>query len=109
MTDIQNTENNAKHTPAPWVADLGETYSVRASDGRVAYCQHVHLTGRRDAATVAANARLIAAAPHMFDVLEASAADPAGMTNWSDEQIRGWAYATARNARRAIAKARGQQ
>lgn len=62
-----------------------------------------------DFSRVEANARLIAASPHMFDVLEASAADPTDMTNWSDEQIRGWAYATARNARSAIAKTRGQQ
>lgn len=54
-----------------------------------------------------ANARLVANAPHMFDVLEVIAAEPAEMTNWSDEQIRGWAYAVAGNAQAAIAKARG--
>lgn len=55
-----------------------------------------------------ANARLVANAPHMFDVLESSAADPEDMTNWSDEQVRGWAYAVARNSQAAIAKALGR-
>ena len=58
------------HTPGPWVADLGETYSIRAKDGRVAHCQHVHLTGRRDTKTVAANARLISAAPELLEALK---------------------------------------
>ena len=56
-----------------------------------------------------ANARLIAAAPLMFDVLAASAADLTEMNGWSDAQIRGWAYAVARSAQATITKISGEQ
>lgn len=64
------------HTPRPWAADLGETYAVTAPDkGRVAICTHLKgahgLGGRRTGDEVAANARLIAAAPDLLEALQA--------------------------------------
>ena len=109
----------SEHTKGPWSVEAPMDHELtiveagkEVYDWRfIAICcypdpDEVNPLSRKE---VEANARLIAEAPRMFDVLEASAADPNDMTNWSDEQIRGWAYATARNARRAIAKARGQQ
>lgn len=63
--------NDSKHTPGPWKADFDETFSVRASDGRVAVVTHLNLVGRRDAEEAADNARLIAAAPDMLGALRA--------------------------------------
>ena len=88
------------HTPGPWVADLGETYSIRAKDGRVAHCQHVHLTGRRDTKTVAANARLISAAPELLEALVNLLA--------VHEDDGGTRYHVHVAARAAIAKAEGR-
>jgi len=108
----------SKHTEWPWLCQPtdrdGPDYGVAIvgdnSGGLVAAALPWSTEiDSGDFSRVEANARLIAAAPYMFDVLEASAADPTDMTNWSDEQIRGWAYATARNAQNAIAKARGNQ
>lgn len=41
----------------------------------------------------------------MWAALEAIAADDIAMTNWTDEQIRGWAYSVARIANSATAQA----
>lgn len=63
------------HTPAPWIADLGEAYRVRAQQdgGQVAIMMNLKgrhgLAGRRSGDEVAANARLIAASPTMYDYL----------------------------------------
>ena len=63
----------AAHTPAPWIADLGEAYRVRAQQdgGQVAIMMNLKgqhgLAGRRSGDEVAANARLIAAAPELLE------------------------------------------
>ena len=68
-------EQKAAHTPAPWIADLGEAYRVRAQQdgGQVAIMMNLKgrhgLAGRRSGDEVAANARLIAASPTMYDYL----------------------------------------
>ena len=66
-------EQKAAHTPAPWIADLGEAYRVRAQQdgGQVAIMMNLKgqhgLAGRRSGDEVAANARLIAAAPELLE------------------------------------------
>jgi len=55
-------EQKAAHTPAPWIADLGEAYRVRAQQdgGQVAIMMNLKgqhgLAGRRSGDEVAANA-----------------------------------------------------
>lgn len=64
-----------KHTPGPWVADLGEAFHIREQDGgRVAQlvftAGRYGMKGRRNGDEVAANARLIAAAPELLAALK---------------------------------------
>ena len=88
-----------QHTPGPWLADFGETTSVRLSDGsRVATVNHLRLHSRVAASEAAANARLIEAAPEMLEALEGYISD---CTNDECERCI--------KARAAIAKARGTQ
>lgn len=66
-----------KYTPGPWKAEFDETYSVRAGNG---YCTRIAIAtnlkgrhgtgGRIDPEEVAANARLMAAAPGLLEALE---------------------------------------
>lgn len=63
------------HTPGPWKAHFEEAYFVTGPDlGRVAMMMHLKgphgMGGRRSGDESAANARLIAAAPRMFDALQ---------------------------------------
>ena len=65
----------AKHTPGSWRADFGEAFHIRPNDGctlaQVTFLKgRGGLSGRRDAEEVAANARLIAAAPDLLEALE---------------------------------------
>ena len=113
--DNMGADASRGHTPGPWSAthtDPAEGYDC----WWITACPEPNQ--EKEVATVSggypyerheANARLIAAAPYMFDVLDATAADPAEMNSWSDEMVRGWAYAAARNAQSAIAKALGEQ
>ena len=79
----------AKHTPGPWTPEFGEAYRVRAQQdgGQVAIMMNLKgrhgLAGRRNGDEVAANARLIAAAPELLEALETIAA---GNTN-PDEMV----------------------
>ena len=60
------------HTPGPWNVRSEEAISIDAGGSRV--CMLTHLTrlfDRRDPEEVAANARLIAAAPDMLAALTA--------------------------------------
>ncbi len=63
----------AKHTPGPWTPEFGEAYRVRAQQdgGQVAIMTNLKgrdgLAGRRNGDEVAANARLIAAAPELLE------------------------------------------
>jgi len=107
------------HTRGPWFAvpygDGEDTVICRdeAGNKRIAF---MAVPGSRDEqerrkawAEIKANARLIAAAPLMFDALDASVADVVEMANWPEDQLRGWAYAVARNAQIAIAEARDEE
>ena len=63
------------HTPGPWSAEFAEAYTVRDSaGGRIAIATTLRgphgMGGRRDAAEVAANVRLIAAAPDLLEALQ---------------------------------------
>lgn len=93
----------AKHTPGPWTPEFGEAYRVRAQQdgGQVAIMMNLKgrhgLAGRRNGDEVAANARLIAAAPELLDALELIA--NTGMD----------ARQCMLTARAAIAKATGEQ
>lgn len=106
MTDVA-------HTSGPWFVHERPSriqVGARNDGGRlIDLVATMAITpGSRQIEIGLANARLIAAAPHMLDVLETCAADDVKMVNWSDEQIRGWAYAVARNARAVIARAKGE-
>lgn len=74
-------EQKAAHTPAPWIADLGEAHRVRAQQdgGQVAIMMNLKgqhgLAGRRSGDEVAANAHLIAAAPQLLEALQTTAAN----------------------------------
>lgn len=64
----------AKHTPGPWKAHFEEAYYVTGPDlGRVAMMMNLKgahgLGGRRTGEESAANCRLIAAAPAMYEAL----------------------------------------
>ena len=65
----------AKYTPGPWTPEFGEAYRVRAKQdgGQVAIMMNLKgrhgLAGRRTGDEVAANARLIAAAPELLEAL----------------------------------------
>ncbi len=102
-------EQKAAHTPGPWIADLGEAYRVRAQQdgGQVAIMMSLKgqhgLAGRRSGDEVAANARLIAAAP---DLLEALIAITNQLERIGDtREHKDGAF--IRDARAAIAKATG--
>jgi hypothetical protein len=77
------------HTPGPWIYKGGETTTIREADGSM-ICQMKFLagphglSGRRSNEEVDATARLIAAAPELYEALKEMiaaydfcAADPA--------------------------------
>jgi hypothetical protein len=111
---------SAGFTPGPWHADFGETFRIREGDGSsVAYTQFVHLRGRRDTEEATANARLIAAAPELYEALEliwrewSLSCDPTDdFPDWPQDAmgVMNDAYKNgfAEKARAAIAKARGE-
>jgi hypothetical protein len=103
-----------KHTPGPWVPEFGESYRVRAKQdgGQVAIMMNLKgqhgLIGRRTGDEVAANARLIAAAPELLESLKAimdfcGPSDPNCPDGPDCETCR-----MANAARAAIAKAEGR-
>lgn len=64
----------SKHMLGPWKASLGEVYEVRdAEDGRICIITNLRgrhgLGGRRAAGESAFHARLIAAAPEMYEAI----------------------------------------
>lgn len=116
-------KTTANHTPGPWKADknLNPNYSenwyveIRHSGYKEVICSHVggmpdHPGGKDFQGTKEANARLIAAAPEMLEVLErtlnlaighaceARKIDASECENWS------W----VQKARNVIAKAKGE-
>jgi len=95
-----------KHTPGPWNPYFDETYGVLGPDkGRVAICMNLKgahgLAGRRHGDEVAANARLIAAAPDLLAALNAM------LTHMGMDEDE-WTKPTFDQARAAIAKATGE-
>jgi hypothetical protein len=97
-----------KHTPGPWLADFGETTSVRLSDGsRVATVNHLRPHSRVAASEAAANARVIAASPEMWDLVVAGV-DNLDFTT-GDEELTAEEVAWRRKAVALIAKVRGTQ
>lgn len=98
------------HTPGPWKADLGEAFHVREQDGgRIATLIFMDgpfgFNGRRNPDEVAANARLIAAAPDLLEALEATtkALAVAVAAAGGDPET----HHVSVKARAAIAKAKG--
>jgi len=68
---------NAKPTPGPWAPIFKEAYYVQASDlGHIAILTNLKgaygLGGRRNGDEVAANARLISAAPDLLEAAQAA-------------------------------------
>ena len=102
-------------TRGPWVADLGETYRICAENGQtVAWATFVFSTpmhsGRRETKTVAANSHLIAAAPELYEALEATLEQAIGcFHNHYGEDPSGTPEPEyIQKARAALAKARGE-
>jgi hypothetical protein len=99
-----------KHTPGPWVPEFGESYRVRAKQdgGQVAIMMNLKgqhgLISRRTGAEVAANARLIAAAPDLLEALKTCVAFI------EDAHIieAQWGWEPVKAAKAAIAKAEGR-
>lgn len=96
-----------QHTPGPWTPEFGEAYRVRAQQdgGQVAIMMNLKgrhgLGGRRAGKEVAANARLIAAAPELLNALELY------MAHASEPECAIWRH-VQNIASAAIAKATGQ-
>ena len=115
------TENTAQHTPGPWTASSDGKIPVAIANLKrkvgIAIVESGLGHGPVDFREVAANARLIAAAPELLTALESTSAalDQARMfiadnlttRAASEELVASW---TAQNqARAAIAKAKGVQ
>jgi hypothetical protein len=83
---------NTKHTPAPWVTiEGGRGYTITTQESRGISIKE-------------ANARLIAAAPELLDILQKLVDADFGSKGWTDSL-----EVIARQARLTIAKARGEQ
>ena len=91
-----------QHTPGPWDTEpKGSRHFVDGADGlTVAYLDRA---GVRERAEIEANARLIASAPTMFDLL--TAADR--LEELTGENLAVYARTFAALARATIAKATG--
>ena len=91
------------HTPGPWELDYDKGSTQDILSRRHGGICTVRRAGRHDNATFAANARLIAAAPAMFDLL--TAADR--LEELTGENLAVYARTFAALARAAIARATG--
>lgn len=110
----------AKHTPGPWTPEFGEAYRVRAQQdgGQVAIMTNLKgrdgLAGRRNGDEVAANARLIAAAPELLEALRIAREFMSIASDWNfhEAEINGEMRSTydwLEVVDTAIAKATGEQ
>lgn len=115
------------HTPGPWLTEFSEAYVVRAQQdgGRVAIIANLRgphgMGGRRSSAEVAANTRLISAAPDLLEALQeliecpfdidAATVPEAGIDAAPDQVVGTMSVSLSRRrkARAAIAKATGAQ
>lgn len=102
--------NTAKHTPGDWGVYIADRICPEDTSGKVlAVARHGITTGEEEAVCIIgwapfspeddANARLIAAAPRMFEVLEMFV----NSFNKDDD------YAAMQAAKQVIAKATGEQ
>ena len=100
--------DSTKFTPGPWTVHFAEGTKVRdAREATVASLSHTHLSGRRDSDEVFANARLIAAAPCMFEALRKI--DGGWISDDIDEEdLEATIVEFQKIARAALAKARGE-
>lgn len=91
----------SKHTPGPWT--LNGFYIEFDAATRIATASNWRMSGVDAHAEAKANARLIAAAPDLLEVLEQFVAwvDAPSESAFSDSQLAA--------ARAAIAKAKGEQ
>jgi hypothetical protein len=105
--------NKTKFTPGPWVlvvqddSDIANTiFAVsQLKDGRIAaedWDYNICSIGL-DQKNVEANARLIAAAPDLYEALEDLSINDFGSNGWTNSMDR-----IAIRARAALAKARGE-
>ena len=99
-------KTETKWAAGPWTVHLDEMYSIIAGkEGRLAHATFLRgphgLNGRRDSDEAAANTRLMAAAPDLYDALH-------GLTCELEDcaQPGDWEY--YRDAVAAMAKARGE-
>jgi len=94
-----------RHTPGPWIPDLGEVYRVRSQQdgGQIAIMMNLKGAGLRAGDEVAANARLIAAAPDLLEALGNCVSLLSAYTN--DDAV---GIVILEQARSAIAKAKGE-
>jgi len=97
--------NQSKHTSGPWDihGDFREIHELHDSDG-VRTLADVDPDNLMPGAERAANARLIAAAPELLEALYNMVISAVPGMNWTDES----GQLMIRNARAAIAKARGE-
>ncbi len=109
--------SEAKHTPGPWKARFEEAYYVTGPDlGRVAMMMNLKgaygLGGRRTGEESAANCRLIAAAPALYEALARLLPEIAPPPSvWDDEETgddNSLFRAAIERARAAVALARGE-
>jgi hypothetical protein len=68
-SSTRDTAMKTRHSPAPWIADHEEAIRIRDASGTLAMLTHLTRSGRRDPDEVAANARLIVAAPELREQL----------------------------------------
>ena len=92
---------SAGFTPAPW--EFSETVCVKARDGDLIALVYSTLKSSDGGTNLDANARLIAAAPTMFEALESINRILSPGNRTLDEMLRDMGYATD-VARAALAK-----
>jgi len=98
-----------KHTPGPWIADGNFVYALNEQQVNrfsLSLCKGYSDIGRTSTEELAANARLIAAAPELLEVLErlyTDALDRGETTDFWDQEYDDW-----RAVRLVIAKAKGE-
>ena len=97
-----------QHTPGPWTTDVVRftNYTLRIIKAGTDWIAHVHTQSTEsDIPRDVSNAHLIAAAPELLDALESAADELDSIMDW-----HGIGHpAVLRDARAAIAKARGTQ
>lgn len=105
---------SAKFTPGPWCVEFDEVYAVRSQQdgGRVAMMTNLKgqfgMQGRRSSDEVAANTRLMAAAPDLLEVLQLFVQYEEYVESEKYEAAMAAYLQLRKDARAAIAKALGE-